>query len=70
MKKKVNIQMELRLYILKTHKTQVKAAAWWAMSPGYLSEILAGKRDPTAAMLRDAGFVRVEKPAQISYVKA
>ncbi len=65
----VDITVELRVYIARTFKTQCAAAAWWGLTPAYVSMILSGKKKPTDKMLEDAGYALVQPEATYVRVK-
>jgi hypothetical protein len=60
--KTVDIIEELRVYIARNHKTQSAAAEHWAVSRNFVSMVMLGKKQPTEAMIRDAGCKRITPP--------
>lgn len=69
MKKKIDILAELRKHIAKKYVNQAGAARAWGVTSAMVSGVLTGKKPPTKQMLEDAGFRRVETPAQYERVQ-
>lgn len=55
-KVKHKVSAMLTLHILRKYGTQAQAAAAWGVSQSMVSSVLAGRKNATAAMLKDAGI--------------
>lgn len=69
MKKGLNIKEAVRMHIARCYKTQTKAAAAWAVSPNFVSQVVRGKAAPTQAMLTEMGIARVQDPVRYEKIK-
>lgn len=52
----VDIKAVLRKHIAKKYKSQTAAAAAWGCAQSNVSQILAGKHEPSEVMLKDVGY--------------
>lgn len=60
---------ELRVHIVRKHKTQAEAAKHWGVSGSLVSKVVKGKQAPSLAMLDDMGLKCVEYSPEYVKVK-
>lgn len=59
MSREIDLLPELRAYVARTYKRQCVAAKAWGVSDAFVSAVLTGRKQPTAAILDEVGLVRV-----------
>lgn len=55
----IDLLPELRAHVARKYVKQKHAARAWGVSGVFVSNVLAGKKAPTAEILADAGIERV-----------
>jgi len=54
----LDILRVLRAHVARKYGKQIRAAEAWGVSPVFVSRVLSGQKQPTEAILADAGIQR------------
>lgn len=55
----IDLLPELRAHVARKYVKQNRAAEAWGVSCAFVSAVLTGRKEPTAAILADAGIKRI-----------